>query len=62
MSQKAVELERSLESERLAFKREQQSLENKIVDMTTSAANLQTDTADKAGEVRVQEDRAQVRI
>jgi phage shock protein A len=54
-------LQKTLDSERLAFKREQQAFENKIVEMTTSAANLHTDTASREVEVNTLEQRAKVR-
>ena len=40
LGDKNAELQRVLDNERLVYKKEQQSLEAKIVEMTTTAANF----------------------
>jgi hypothetical protein len=57
---KITDLQRSMENERTAFKRDQQSLESRLVEMTTSASNYDTDKADRDGEINVQVERAKV--
>ncbi len=58
---RSQELQKTLESERLAFKKEQQAFEIKIVEMSTSAANLSSDGASREAEAGALEERAKVR-
>ena len=60
-SNKYAELQKSMETERLAFKQEQQSLEARIVDLTTAAANVDHDSSARDNEIQAKDRQLQVR-
>ena len=46
-----------METERLAFKQEQQSLEARIIDLTTAAANIDNDSSARDMEAQEKDER-----
>ncbi|THH00176.1 hypothetical protein EW026_g2304 [Hermanssonia centrifuga] len=60
LSSKNGELQRVLETERAAWSQDRRTLEDTIVDMTTSEKSTESDRASRESEVREQEERAKV--
>lgn len=58
VNEKYAELQRTLESERIAWTNDKKLLEGAIVDMTTSERSSESDRAVHQGEVRQLEERA----
>jgi nucleoprotein TPR len=59
-TRKTNEIQQQLESERKTFAVDKKTLEETIVDMSSSAANTQADEAERASIVRLQEERITV--
>jgi nucleoprotein TPR len=59
-SKKNAELQQLLDSERKTFASDKKILEETIVDMSSSAAHSQTDEAERASVIKLQEERAVV--
>ena len=62
MTTKYNELQRTFETERTAWATDKKTLEDTIVDMSTSEKNSENDRASRESEVRQQEERARVRL
>ncbi|KZS93210.1 hypothetical protein SISNIDRAFT_104297 [Sistotremastrum niveocremeum HHB9708] len=58
LNERIADLDKTLATERLAFKEEQRNLETQIVNLSTSAANSETDSASRDNELRSLEQRA----
>lgn len=56
-TQKTNEIQQQLESERKTFATDKKTLEETIIDMTSSAANTQVDEAERASAIKLQEER-----
>ena len=61
MTQKHTDLQRTLETERVAWATDRKTLEETIIDMSTSERNSENDRVSRESEVREQEQRARVR-
>jgi hypothetical protein len=61
-SNRSVELQNLMETERQAFKREQQSLEERIVELSTTAANVNNDASARSSEMEEKEHQLQVTV
>jgi nucleoprotein TPR len=59
-TQKTIEIQQHLESERKAFAADKKTLEETIVDISSSAANTQADEAERASVIKLQEERIAV--
>lgn len=59
-TQKTNEIQQQLESERKAFAIDKKTLEETIVDMSSSATNTQVDEAERASLIKLQEERIAV--
>lgn len=60
MSEKLAEVQRILEGERIAWANDKKTLEETIIDMSTSEKNSESDRASREGDIREQEERARV--
>ena len=60
MTQKNTDLQRTLETERIAWATDRKTLEDTIIDMSTSERNSENDRVSRESEVREQEQRARV--
>jgi nucleoprotein TPR len=60
--QKMNEMQQQLESERNAFAADKKTLEETIVDISSSAANNQADETERVNIIKVQEERITVRF
>ncbi|TFY64347.1 hypothetical protein EVJ58_g2677 [Rhodofomes roseus] len=58
LSQKHAELQRTLETDRIAWANDRKTLEDTIIDMSTSERNTENDRVSRESEVRQQEQRA----
>lgn len=61
-TEKNSESQRLLETERAAWANDRRTLEDTIVDMSTSERNTEDDRASRENEIRQQEERAKVRV
>lgn len=61
MTQKNTDLQRTLETERVAWTTDRKTLEDTIIDMSTSERNSENDRVSRESEVKEQEQRARVR-
>lgn len=59
-TQKTNEIQQQLENERNAFATDKKTLEETIIDMSSSAANTQADDAERASVIKLQEERIAV--
>jgi nucleoprotein TPR len=62
LTTKYNELQKSFETERIAWTNDKKTLEDTIVDMSTSEKNSENDRTSRENEVRQQEERAKVRL
>lgn len=62
MTTKYNQLQKSFETERIAWMNDKKTLEDTIVDMSTSEKYSENDRTSRENEVRQQEERAKVRL